>query len=238
MTTTRVLSGMLLALALGCSARGGSGGGGGGGGGDTDAGNGGISDASGGGEVPACATLCGRLEGVAGCGADSISACVMGCQQVREAPAQCQAAASTLLRCGLTSPVACTAGEFPFPGCGAQFTAFGTCLFGAMSDAGTVTPPRDAGSVTPPPEDAGGPQPPRDAGITNPLIAPECQSCAFTTCAAPVQACLADPTCLQCLSAGVTPACRTNPGVAAVIACACTGTCASPCRAGCESLGL
>jgi len=236
MTTTRVLSGLLLTLALGCSARGGSGGGGGGG--DTDAGNGGVSDVSGGGGGVSCATLCGRLEGVAGCGADSISACVEGCQELRGAPAQCQGAVGAVLSCAQTSPVACMGDNFPFTGCTSQFTAFGTCLFGAMSDAGSVTPPRDAGTVTPPPEDAGGPQPPRDAGNTNPLIAPECQSCAFTTCMAPVQSCLSDPTCLQCLSAGVTPACRTNPGVAAVIACACTGTCASPCRAGCESLGL
>lgn len=76
-----------------------------------------------------------------------------------------------------------------------------------------------------------------DSGINNPLISPMCQACAVTDCLDEATRCLADPTCQQCLSSALTPSCRENPAVSALVACACVG-CRSACGAECASLGL
>lgn len=75
-----------------------------------------------------------------------------------------------------------------------------------------------------------------DAGITNPRITPQCQSCATTACTPVLTSCLGDSMCLSCLmSSGLTPACRANTNVAAVIECACGG-CAEACSEACTGL--
>lgn len=76
-----------------------------------------------------------------------------------------------------------------------------------------------------------------DSGINNPLISGACQSCALTTCRAAATRCLGDTICQQCLLSALTPNCRANPNVAAVIACACAD-CRGTCGAECASLGL
>lgn len=76
-----------------------------------------------------------------------------------------------------------------------------------------------------------------DSGINNPLISAMCQTCALSNCLDAATRCLADATCQQCLSSALTPTCRANPAVAAVISCACVG-CRSACGVECASLGL
>lgn len=74
-----------------------------------------------------------------------------------------------------------------------------------------------------------------DSGITNPVISGACQTCAIGACSAEVPACLGDMACVQCLSGALTPSCRANPRVAALVACACN-TCESACAAACVGL--
>lgn len=76
-----------------------------------------------------------------------------------------------------------------------------------------------------------------DSGINNPLISSTCQACAVTDCLDEATRCLADATCQQCLSSALTPTCRENPAVAALVSCACVG-CRSACGVECASLGL
>lgn len=76
-----------------------------------------------------------------------------------------------------------------------------------------------------------------DSGINNPLISSTCQACAVSDCLDEATRCLADTTCQQCLSSALTPSCRANPAVSALVACACVG-CRGACGAECASLGL
>jgi hypothetical protein len=76
-----------------------------------------------------------------------------------------------------------------------------------------------------------------DSGINNPLISGACQTCALTTCMAATAQCLSDAICQQCLLSAITPNCRANPNVAALITCACRD-CRGTCGVECASLGL